>query len=107
MHLWAGRVAANYTRLYNGERRHPHRGLELMGGPSETDQVVEALRFGWAFAEVRGRMRMGDPQHLTGARPDHALPLGDERSWLEQTIETEKVVQTLAEHLGLDFQRAE
>ena len=46
-------------------------------------------------------MRTGPPQHPTGLRAEHALPLADERTWGEQTIETKVVVSTLATKRGL------
>jgi hypothetical protein len=73
---------------------------------SDSSRVLCALRLGWAIAEVRGRLKQGPPAKAAeGAamgRDDHVLPLGRERSWLEQTIETESVAGALAETLGLD-----
>jgi len=67
--------------------------------PADSDRVLLALRFGWALAEVRGRLR--NP-HWDQSPSRPALPLSDERSWPEQTIETEKIANALADKLGLD-----
>lgn len=73
--------------------------------PADGQRVLCAFRFGWALAESRGRLRTGEtPGIAAPRRPEHALPLGDERGWQEQTIETEEVVSRLAETLKLDFQ---
>jgi hypothetical protein len=76
--------------------------------PSDADEVLKALRFGWALAELRGRLRPG--KKLVAIEPlsqnlrtEHALPLGGERKELEQLIETERVVGALAVQLSLDF----
>jgi hypothetical protein len=75
----------------------------MMAGAVDSDRVLRALRFGWALAETRGRLRSGPPAgQQTAGRPGHALPLSDERTWREQTIETEMVVITAASELGLD-----
>src|SRR5690348_10891393 len=76
------------------------------GERSDSSRVLCALRLGWAIAEVRGRLKQGPPakaaEGATMSRDDHVLPLGRERSWLEQTIETESVAGALAETLCLD-----
>lgn len=70
----------------------------------ETEDVHTALRLGWAVAETRGRLRQGPPsEEVVLAREGHALPLAGERSWSEQTIETQTVARALAEKLGLDL----
>jgi len=68
--------------------------------------VLRALRLGWAIAETRGRLRDGDPSDAESqvARVDHALPLGNERRWMEQTIETQAVMCGMAGDLDLDLQ---
>lgn len=75
---------------------------------ADAGQVLCALRLGWAFAELRGRLRPGDRlvsiEPLSdGLRAQHALPLGGERRELEQLIETETVVGALAAELSLDI----
>jgi hypothetical protein len=70
--------------------------------PIDDPRVLEAVRLGWAFAETRGRLRL-PPEPQPAPRPEHALPLGDERTWNEQTIETQMIVTSLAEGLGLNF----
>lgn len=76
--------------------------------PPDKQRVLRALRLGWALAETYGRLRRGGPlSELTPTRREHALPLGDERSWREQTIETETIVARVAERLGLDFELSE
>jgi len=62
---------------------------------------------GWAVSELRGRLRPGETlisiAPLTGRlRDDHALPLGGERNVIEQLIEAEAVVCSLAGQLELD-----
>ncbi len=74
-----------------------------MAALADEERVVAATRLGWAIAEVRGRLRRGPPEHDQPVRPEHALPLGDERSWREQTIETEVVAAALASALAVDF----
>jgi hypothetical protein len=68
-----------------------------------TKRALQLIRFGWAVAELRGRVFYGsdDPGRLsvdtTGAtRTGHMPPFGEERSALEQLIETKKVVAGLA-----------
>jgi hypothetical protein len=80
------------------------------GAPEDAARVLSALRFGWAIAEVRGRLRRGPPPGEDAPNPrraGHALPLGGERKWDEQTIETQTVAETLAAGLNLDFDCAE
>ena len=73
-----------------------------------SDRAKELLRFGWAIAELRGRVFFGpsDPgrlsDHATGTvRTGHMPPLGDERSAPEQLIEILKVVLSLATAIGI------
>lgn len=75
-----------------------------MADPADQDAVLKALRLGWAMAEARGRLRTGPPKSV--GRPnrlEHALPLEDERTWSEQTIEVEAIVAKLAQDLHVDF----
>ena len=75
-----------------------------MATPSDHADVLKALRFGWAIAELRGRLRNGQPSDEPPPyRPEHTLPLEDERTWPEQTIEIETIVGALAADLKLDF----
>jgi hypothetical protein len=75
--------------------------------PIDSFQVMAALRLGWAMSELRGRLRPGSklievtPQSGR-LRADHALPLGGERTVVEQLIEAEAVVWALAQRLELD-----
>ncbi len=55
---------------------------------ADADDVLVALRLGWAVAELRGRLRSGDKlipiePLSTHLRNQHALPLGSERKELE------------------------
>lgn len=71
---------------------------------------VSALRLGWAIAETRGRLRLGptlEDESQGSRHPGRALPLGSERTWQEQTIETQRVASALAEGLALDFDLSE
>ena len=74
-----------------------------MAQSAETENVHVAARFGWNLAMLRGRLRDGPPAEAPVAihRTDHALPLGVERSWSEQTIQAEAVVKGLAQPTGL------
>jgi len=71
------------------------------GRPADADQVLLGLRLGWAVAEVRGRLHNGNVEPRP-KRPDHALPLADERGWAEQTIETQEVLCHLADEAKVD-----
>jgi len=78
-----------------------------MPTPADAEPVICAIRLGWAVSELRGRLRPGAKlitiAPLTGhLRDDHALPLGGERTLVEQLIEAEAVVCSLAGQLGLD-----
>jgi hypothetical protein len=80
--------------------------------PKDQSQVLCALRLGWAFSELRGRLRPGAKlvkiEPASGAlRAEHALPLGGERTEPEQLIEAEAVVVALAEQLQLDLKLSE
>jgi hypothetical protein len=79
------------------------------GQPDDADGVRKAFRLGWAIAELRGRYRpdlidkpVPDPGPAI-ARPDHALPLANERTPVEQRVEIVHVVYGLSGALGLDF----
>src|ERR1700694_412135 len=78
-------------------------GCLTMAQSAETENVHVAARFGWNLAMLRGRLRDGPPAEAPVAihRTDHALPLGVERSWSEQTIQAEAVVKGLAQPTGL------
>jgi hypothetical protein len=75
--------------------------------PIDALQVMCAMRLGWAMSELRGRFRPGSklisvtPQSGR-LRGDHALPLGGERTVVEQLIEAEAVVSSLAGRLEVD-----
>jgi hypothetical protein len=74
----------------------------------EPDRAQDLMRFGWAIAELRGRVyfRPDDPGCMVGkaaVRVDHSLPLSAERSPKELLIETKKVVQELAKLTNLEF----
>jgi hypothetical protein len=75
----------------------------------DADGVRVAFRFGWALAELRGRFRpdlLDSPIPDPGPRilrPDHALPLANERSAAEQRIEVIQAIRGLSAALGLDF----
>lgn len=77
-------------------------GVAAAGPVPEPEAVLQALRFGWAIAELRGRIRQAPPSEQPPPRPEHALPLAGERTWEEQTIETASVLACLADELGLD-----
>ena len=74
--------------------------------PVSTDRARDLMRFGWAIAELRGRLYFGDvdPGRVLAQlkRSDHALPLSEERSPPEQLIEVEGIIRALAERTGLD-----
>ena len=75
--------------------------------PSDADRVLTALRLGWAVSELRGRLRPGAKlieikQLEQPQRTAHTLPLGGERTHLEQLIEAEAVVCSLAQQLEVD-----
>ena len=73
-----------------------------------SERAKELFRFGWATAELRGRVFFGssDPGRLSlgtihTVRTGHMPPLGDERSAGEQLIEIKKVVKALAGTIGV------
>jgi hypothetical protein len=75
----------------------------------DADSVRSAFRLGWAIAELRGRYRpdlidnpVPDPGPAV-AGPDHALPLANERTPVEQRVEIVHAVNGLSGALGLDF----
>lgn len=69
--------------------------------------MISAFRFGWAIAELRGRYRpdlqkaASEQAAHEAKRPEHALPLFNERSWKEQRIEVEEIVDALSTALEL------
>jgi hypothetical protein len=75
--------------------------------PIDSFQVMNAMRLGWAMSELRGRLRPGSklisvmPQSGR-VRAEHALPLGGERTVLEQLIEVEAVISSLTAQLEVD-----
>jgi hypothetical protein len=78
-----------------------------MTSPTDSDQVMPAIRLGWYLAEVRGRNR---PHPQPGAtdeipdkgRNDRALPLRIERNDIELRIEVQSVLASLTDQLGVD-----
>lgn len=76
---------------------------------STVDQVIDALRFGWAVAEAYGRSRPGWSSRLEVEQEQssptpigHVLPLRTDRSAAAQRREAEKVMARLAERFGID-----
>jgi hypothetical protein len=90
------------------------------GGSPYTEQpaddpggVHSAFRLGWAIAELRGRFRPDlheapapDPGPSI-LRPEHALPLANERTAGEQRTEVIHAVNGLSSVLGLEFRAGE
>src|SRR6266700_6900596 len=78
--------------------------------PPDADDVLAAIRLGWAMAEVRGRNRP-DPPGAPGlsmpGRQDHALPLRTERTPDELRIEAQAVLSALAARLGVDAEQGD
>jgi hypothetical protein len=80
---------------------------------SDTSAVLDAIRLGWAMAEVRARYWIALDTPFT--RPDlprdapdaNFLPLGRERTDHELAIQTQLVVCGLAGTLGLDLDCSE
>src|SRR6266568_579145 len=80
--------------------------VEHPSGSSNAEAVRQLIRFGWAIAELRGRVRVANddpavPKAIHRNRKYHALPLSWERSAREQLIELGDVVITLANELDL------
>lgn len=76
-----------------------------MSAPGDSAQVLNALRFGWYVAEVRGRNRPGGPRPAADSLPnrqDHVLPLHFERTDSELRIEAQAVLCKLSDALGVD-----
>jgi hypothetical protein len=77
----------------------------------DADAVRSAFRLGWAIAELRGCYRpdlIANPLPDPGPgilRPDHELPLANERPVVEQRTELVVAVKGLSAVLGLDFPR--
>lgn len=85
------------------------KGAAVAQPADDGDSVRSAFRLGWAIAELRGRYRpdlidnpIPDPGPSIG-RPDHALPLANERTPPEQRVEIVHAVNGLSGALGLDF----
>lgn len=80
---------------------------------SDTSAVLDAIRLGWAMAEVRARYWIGldtlfTPPVLSSDAPDaNFLPLGRERTDHELAIQTQSVVCGLAGELELDLDCSE
>ena len=77
-----------------------------MTAPKDTDDVLAALKLGWAVAEIRGRYRLDAPDPSRDAMPPTsgtALPLRSERSAEDQRREAKKlltgVLATLTQQL--------
>src|SRR5580658_2174600 len=71
----------------------------------DADDVLSALRLGWAVAEMRGRNRPDGPPGEVVGMPDHVdhpLPLRIERGKTELRIEIQSVVAELARKLQVD-----
>jgi hypothetical protein len=71
----------------------------------DADDVLSALRLGWAVAEMRGRNRPDGPPGEVVGMPDHVdhpLPLRIERGKTELRIEIQSVVAELARQLCVD-----
>src|SRR5580658_2023359 len=71
----------------------------------DADDVLSALRLGWAVAEMRGRNRPDGPPGEVVGMPDHVdhpLPLRIERGKTELRIEIQSVVAELAQQLCVD-----
>lgn len=76
-----------------------------MAEPADRQAVVDALRMGWAVAEVRGRVR----RLVEGPRPPEVtdlatrvMPLRAERSPTERRIEAQRILSALAHQLGVE-----
>lgn len=80
----------------------------MTAGIVSSERALQLIRFGWAVAELRGRVSYGpnDPGRLSvdtasATRTGHMPPLGDERSAREQLIEIKKVVSGLATSIAI------
>jgi hypothetical protein len=80
---------------------------------SDTGAVLDAIRLGWAMAEVRARywVALGTPFTRSNRPSDvpaaNFLPLGRERTDHELAIQAQSVVCGLAQTLGLDLDCSE
>lgn len=80
---------------------------------SDTSAVLDAIRLGWAMAEVRARywVALGTPFTRSNRPSDvpaaNFLPLGRERTDHELAIQSQSVVSGLAGTLGLDLDCSE
>ncbi len=73
--------------------------------PGDAEDVIRAVRLGWAVAEVRGRNRPDAPTGSTEPVPknlSNALPLHFERGRTELRIEAQAVLTALALALKVD-----
>jgi hypothetical protein len=72
----------------------------------DADDVLAAIRLGWAMAETRGRNRPnappGENARLPAEGDDRALPLRVERTSTELRIEAQVLVLGLAKQLHVD-----
>src|ERR1019366_4623012 len=77
-----------------------------------TNDTKQLIRFGFALAELRGRVYFGnaDPGRLLKPQPTtrtwHMPPLGEERSSIELRIQVINTVKQLAEDFGLQCKGA-
>jgi hypothetical protein len=77
----------------------------MTSGPTDSDEVLSAVRLGWYIAEVRGRNRPNGPTPHEGELPsrvDHALPLRFERTPRESRIEAQATLEALANKLHVN-----
>jgi hypothetical protein len=107
-----GRIASNGVELVGGlfrprragraEGRRPTISASRSAAPpQDLSQVLDALRFGWYMAEVRGRNGHPPPPHPPGQ--SRALPLRTERTAAESRIAAQAVLATLAASLQVDL----
>lgn len=78
----------------------------VVAPPGDAPTVISAFRLGWALTELRGRYdpdfdHVADPLRQLPARPQHALPLGNEREAGELKVELDRVLVGIAEQLGV------
>lgn len=77
-----------------------------------TNDAKQLIRFGFALAELRGRIYFGnaDPGRLLKPQPEirtwHMPPLGEERSPVELRIQVISTVQQLADDVGMQCKGA-
>jgi hypothetical protein len=77
--------------------------------PRDLAEVLDALRFGWYMAEVRGRSHLVPPPGAQEAMPpgDHPLPLQVRRPADDLRAEAQAVLIALASRLGADLNSAD